>query len=121
MAFTPLTHKGNVLRHYKSTFPESHPTPSLDTSLPALQGASDSPVPRAHDFTVVGMLVANHERHLRPAHVVRIETNNEAVEETRYFLPVGKAIEAHFILEVLDQMEISVTRASRNSSFYALG
>ncbi len=112
VAFTPFTHKGNVLRHYESTFPESHSTPSLDTSFPALQGASGAPVLRARDFTVVGMLVANHERHLLPAQVVRIETSNEAVEETRYFLPVGKAIEGHFILEVLDQMKISVTPAA---------
>jgi Trypsin-like peptidase domain len=109
VALTPFTHKGNVLRHYKSTFPESHPTPSLDTSFPALQGARGAPVLRARDFTVIGMLVANHERHLLPAQVVRIETNNEAVEETRYFLPVGKALEGHFVLEVLDQMGISVT------------
>lgn len=74
VAFTPITHKGNVLRHDKSTFPESHPTPSLDTSFPALQGASGAPVLRADDVTVVGMLVANHERHLLPAQVVRIET-----------------------------------------------
>lgn len=76
-AFTPFTHKGNVLRHYESTFPASRPTPSLDTSFPALQGASGAPVLRAHDFTVVGMLVANYERHLLPAQVVKIETNNE--------------------------------------------
>jgi hypothetical protein len=81
----------------------------LDTSFPALQGASGAPILRARDFAVVGMLVANHERHLLPAQVVRIETNNEALEETRYLLPVGKAIEAHFVLEVLDQMGISVT------------
>jgi hypothetical protein len=112
VAFTPFTHKGNVLRHYTSTFPESHPTPSLDTSFPALQGASGAPVLRAYDFTVVGMLVANHERHLLPAQVVRVETDSEAVEETSYFLPVGKAIEGHFVLEVLDQMKISVAPAA---------
>jgi hypothetical protein len=108
VAFTPFTHKGNVLRHYVSTFPERHPTPSLDTSFPALQGASGAPVLRGHDFAVVGMLVANHERHLLPAQVVRIETNDTTVEETSYFLPVGKAIEAHFIIKALEEIGIAV-------------
>jgi hypothetical protein len=69
---------------------------------------------RAHDFTVVGMLVANHERHLLPAQVVRLETDDKTVEETRYFLPVGKAIQAHFLLEVLSQLGISVTPVTEN-------
>jgi Trypsin-like peptidase domain len=107
--FTPFTHKGNVLRHYTSTFPDRYPTPSFDTSFPALQGASGAPVVRAHDFAVVGMLVANHERHLLPAQVVRLETDERTVEETKYFLPVGKAIEAHFVIEALDRLGISVT------------
>jgi hypothetical protein len=58
------------------------------------------------------MFVANHERHLLPAQIVRVETDSKAVEETSYFLPVGKAIEGHFVLEILDQMKISVAPAA---------
>lgn len=100
--FSPFTHKGNVLRHYVSDFPERTPTPVFDTSFPALQGASGAPVVRATDFSVVGMMVANHERHLVPAQVVRIDTDAAVREETTYFLPTGKAIEASLIIGFLD-------------------
>jgi hypothetical protein len=103
--FSAFTHKGNVLRHYVSDFPERTPTPVLDTSFPALQGASGAPIVRATDFAVVGMLVANHERHLVPAQVVRIESNVEPTEETKYFLPTGKALEATLIIEFLSAVE----------------
>jgi hypothetical protein len=103
--FSPFTHKGNVMRHYLSTFPELQPTPVMDTSFPALQGASGAPVVRNSDFAVVGMLVANHERHLVPAQVVRIDGQTNEVEETRYFLPIGKALEAELILEFLTSID----------------
>ena len=99
--FQPYTHKGNVLRHYISDFPEKTPTPVMDVSFPALQGASGAPIIRASDFSVVGMIVANHERHLMPAQIVKIETDKTFIEETKYFLPVGKALEGKVILDFL--------------------
>ena len=36
ITFEPLSHKGNVMRFYESTFPESKSTPSLQVSYPAL-------------------------------------------------------------------------------------
>jgi hypothetical protein len=99
--FLPFTHKGNVMRHYISSFPESRPTPVFDTSFPALQGASGAPVIRAHDFVVIGMLVANHERHLMPAQIVRIVSDEKEMEETKYFLPTGRALEGAVIVDYL--------------------
>lgn len=104
--FSPFTHKGNILRHYVSDYPEKVPTPVMDTSFPALQGASGAPVMRASDFAVAGMLVANHERHLLPAQVVHIERDHDTFEEIRYFLPTGKAVACEVIRTVLDDFGI---------------
>jgi V8-like Glu-specific endopeptidase len=102
--FQPFTHKGNILRHYVSTFPVKIPTRSFDVSFPALQGASGAPVLRTSDWGVVGMLVANVERHLMPAQVVRIDLDGTGHEEVAYFLPTGQAIEARLIAEYLDEV-----------------
>ncbi len=104
VSFDPFTHKGNVLRHYNSNFPETTPTRCLDTSFPALQGASGAPVLRASDFAVVGMLVANHERHLLPAQILRIEGSDGPAEEVKYFLPTGKALAPSAIVGFLNEV-----------------
>ncbi len=103
--FQPFTHKGNILRHYLSTFRRQTPTASFDTSFPALQGASGAPVLRTSDWAVVGMLVANIERHLMPAQVVRAEIGGGEYEEVRYFLPTGQAIQASVIIEFLEEIK----------------
>lgn len=107
--FQPYTHKGNILRHYVSTFPAVIPTPSFDLSFPALQGASGAPVLRNSDWAVVGMLVANVERHLMPAQVVRIDLDGTGHEEVAYFLPTGQAIEASLIADYLDEIGADAT------------
>jgi len=56
---------------------------------------------RSPDHAVVGMIVANHERHLLPAQVVRVE---EEPKEVRYFLPLGLAIGVEALTEVLDEV-----------------
>ena len=104
--FSPFTHKGNVLRHHTSDYPEKVPTHVLDTSFPALQGASGAPVMRATDLAVAGMLVANHERQLLPAQVVRIEHDDKSVEETKYFLPTGRAVSSEVLRAVLDDFQV---------------
>jgi hypothetical protein len=109
LVFNTLAHKGNVVSHYLSDFPETVPTPSFDTSFPALKGASGAPVIRGHDFVVVGMLVANIERHLLPAQIERINDNDKTVEERSYFLPMGKALEASVITDFLERHHITVT------------
>lgn len=101
VTFEPFTHKGNILRHYESRYPEEIPTPALDVSFPALQGASGAPVLRASDFAVVGMLVANHERHLVPAQIVRDDPERES--QISYFLPTGKALEGTVVFDFLKE------------------
>jgi len=92
MHFTPYFRKGHVICSYPSTYPETVPTHSLDLSFPALRGASGAPVIVEEDGSVVGMVVANVERHLLPAQVERVELGSDQREEIKYFLPVGKAI-----------------------------
>jgi hypothetical protein len=103
VTFEPLAHKGNVMRIYESTFPETVPTPSFIVSFPALQGASGAPVvahTKNKNFYVAGLMVANLERHLLPAQILRIE-DSSGTEETIYFLPLGKAIDARVIKEFI--------------------
>ena len=69
----------------------------LELSFPALRGASGAPVldltaptPRAR-----GVLVANAERHLLPAHIETVLTEDNALlEERKYFLPQAVAVHA---------------------------
>ncbi len=108
--FEPYAHKGNVVRSYESTFPERIKTPTILTSFPALQGASGAPVvasgPGKMSFAVVGMLVANSERHLLPAQVVKIKNGPSYMETTSYFLPYGKALGRSAIAQCLEGMSV---------------
>jgi len=109
VAFEPMSHKGNVVRYYDSTFPESVLTPSFLTSFAALQGASGAPVmfsTSEKNICVTGILVANQEQHLLPAQVVRIEEESGSVEETKYFLPLGKALHAKVIVPFLKEVGV---------------
>jgi len=89
---TPSNHKGYVIRYYTSDYPEAVPTKVLDLSFPALKGASGAPVIDEKDGRVIGLIVANVERHLLPAQIERIDNGIKPKEEVRYFLPTGKAI-----------------------------
>ena len=86
------SHKGYVIRYYTSDYPEAIPTNALDLSFPALKGSSGAPVIDEKDGRVIGLVVANVERHLLPAQVEIIDNGIEPKEEVRYFLPIGKAI-----------------------------
>lgn len=86
--FEPHAHKGNIVQYYESDSPEARPTSVFLTSFPALQGASGAPVItgwRSNRFAVVGMLLANVERHLVPAQILRIDDGGNLIEETRYY------------------------------------
>ena len=90
--------KGHVVRQYVTDSLPITPTPThvLELSFPALKGASGAPViaelRHPNPGAVVGLLVANMERHLMPAQVERIEDETGVTEERRYFLPLGLAI-----------------------------
>lgn len=118
VSLEPYAHKGNIVRSYFSTYPEKIKTPCLLTSYPALQGASGAPViasmsrPSGKQFAVVGMLVANSERHLLPAQVVRIEDGSSYTETTSYFLPYGKAVSWSVIAQCLNGMNVPFEHVS---------
>ena len=106
------TRKGNAVRFYTSEFPEKNPVYCFDTSYPALQGASGAPVILEKNLSVVGMLVTNIERHLIPAQTIKIKEGKKYTEETKYFLPIGKAIHSRVIIDVLQKAryEISISK-----------
>jgi len=58
------------------------------------------------NICVTGILVANQEQHLLPAQVVRIEEESGSVEETKYFLPLGKALHAKVIVPFLKEVGV---------------
>lgn len=108
VTFSPYTHKGNVMRHHLGEQPDCPPTPSFDASFPALQGASGAPVLRQSDLVVVGMLVANLERHLLPAQIVKIQADDDFREETHYFLPLGQGLQAELLVDFLEGTGASI-------------
>jgi hypothetical protein len=111
ISFEPLSHKGNIMRYFDSTFPESRPTPSFVTSFPALQGASGAPVMASttnKQIFVAGMMVANKESRLLPAQIVKVQDGNEFTEEISYFLPMGKAINATLLVTILKDLNLDI-------------
>ena len=111
VSIEPLTHKGNIMRIFDSDYPETIPTPSFLTSFPALQGASGAPLlagTENKNFYVAGMVVANQETHLLPAQTVKIKDGEKYIEETSYFLPLGKSINATLIASFLQKMGLEL-------------
>lgn len=84
--------KGNVIKIYYSSYPEVKETRCLELSFPAFVGASGAPVILENSWKVAGMIVANIERHLLPAHILKVQDGEKYIEEKSYFLPLGKAI-----------------------------
>jgi hypothetical protein len=111
VSFQPLAHKGNIMRYFESEYPEKIKTPCFNTSFPALKGASGAPV-IAHtenrNFYIAGMMVANQETHLLPAQVVKIIDGENYIEETSYFLQMGKGINSSLIKQIIESLGIEV-------------
>jgi hypothetical protein len=104
----PRSHKGNIVMAFVSTFPEKITTPSYLVSFPALQGASGAAVVTWMDNfpAAVGMLVENVEQQTLPAQTVQIQDGDSYRDETKYFLPYGKAIQGLVISRCLQEMGI---------------
>jgi len=115
VSFEPYSHKGNIVRSYESTFPEKVKTAAILTSFPALRGASGAPILAAtlskKSFAVVGMTVANVDRHLLPAQLVEIHDGESYKESTTYFLPFGKALARSVVAHCLEGMQIPFSYA----------
>ena len=111
VSFEPLAHKGNIMRYFESEYPEKVKTPCFNTSFPALQGASGAPVianTKNKNFYIAGMIVANQETHLLPAQIVEIVDGENYIEETRYFLPMGKGVNSSLITQAIEGLGIEI-------------
>jgi len=120
LAVLPYFHKGHAMRRYFEPPSDLNGESRLELSFPALQGASGAPVLNTGgDNGVVGMVVANHEQHLMPAQVVRVECGGDATEEVSYFLPMAVALDVRAILDFLegeDPAECIVDLAQRQAT-----
>lgn len=111
ISFQPLSHKGNIMRYFDSEFPEKIKTPSFNTSFPALQGASGAPIlssTKNKNFYIAGIMVANQETHLLPAQVVEIIDGDNFLEQTSYYLPMGKAINASLVTKIIEGLGFKI-------------
>lgn len=103
LIFDPYFRKGQVLRYYRSTFPETVPTGCLELSFPALKGASGAPVIVENTGSVIGMIVGNIERELLPAQIERVTNGQKYVEEVKYVLPTARAISWKHLNDLLSE------------------
>lgn len=111
VSFNPLAHKGNIMRYFDSEYPDKIKTPSFNTSFPALLGASGAPVLSAtknKNFYIAGIIVGNQETHLMPAQVVEIIDGDDYMEETRYYLPMGRAINASLVISIIEGYDLKI-------------
>jgi hypothetical protein len=101
MGIGPNWHKGYMIREYTAGFGHERPTGCLDLSFPALKGASGAPVIDESTGLVLGMIVANIERHLMPAQMERTIRSDSTIDEVRYFAPYAQAIMALHLRQAL--------------------
>ncbi len=102
----PATRLGNCVRVIQLTdvFGKAGQD-MLELSFPALRGASGAAVVHIHNGKMIahGMIVANTERHLIPAHIETIlDQNNEILEEKKYFLPQAVAVNSIYIIHCFE-------------------
>lgn len=101
----PSCRKGNIISIYPSEWPETAPTKTMEVSFPVLQGASGAPLFECDDpWHVVGMITHSIEYELTPAQTIRIQADDKHSEETKYFLPVGKAIHFEHLSEFIEEL-----------------
>jgi len=103
----PATRIGNCvrqppMRHLFGAAGES----MLELSFPAIRGASGAPVieMRGESLIVRGIVIANAERHLLPAHIETVLSNrNDLLEERKYFLPQAVAVNSAHLCKLVDE------------------
>lgn len=105
---TPASRQGNCVRvvQMEDSFGLAG-RDMLELSFPALKGASGAAVVELHagEMIVHGMMVANAERHLLPAHIEAVlDEDNDIYEERKYFLPQAVAVNSIRIIEVIDAL-----------------
>jgi S1-C subfamily serine protease len=103
--FNPSCRKGNIITTYISEYPESEPTKIIEVSFPVLQGASGAPLFEFDSPNVVGMITYSIGYELTPAQTTIIHDGDHYSEETKYFLPVGRAIHFEHLIEFIDELK----------------
>lgn len=103
LVFDPYFRKGQVLRYYINTFPETIPTACLELSFPALKGASGAPVVVERTGEVMGLIVGNIARELLPAQIERVTNGQKYIEEVKYVLPSARAISWKHLNEFIEE------------------
>lgn len=105
----PATRVGNCVRQLPSPFGPGGEH-MLELSFPALRGASGAPVIQNRTLgtnvrmVVRGVIVANMERHLLPAQIETVLTEDNALlEERKYFLPQAAAVNAVHLARIADK------------------
>jgi hypothetical protein len=103
---TPATRIGNCIRlvQMDDVFGPAG-VDMLELSFPALRGASGSPVVELRGAQMVarGIVVANTEHHLLPAHIETVlDANNSLLEERRYYLPQAAAVHSMHLARIVD-------------------
>lgn len=99
----PANRMGNCVRviQMQETFGNAGKD-MLELSFPALRGASGAAVVQitGNDMIAHGMIVANTEHHLLPAHIETVlDQKNQILEEKKYFLPQAAAVNSIHIIE----------------------
>jgi hypothetical protein len=99
---TPLLRKGHAIQRRTGLHPSYPRVEMLELSFPALKGASGAPVFLEQSLQVVGVVVANVERELLPAQVLRsVADSGDVHEEILYFMPNGLAVSQGPLEEVV--------------------
>ncbi len=102
---TPNYHKGHVVSSRSSRLPSLNGAQVLELSFPALKGASGAPIVVGEGDKagqVIGMILANVERHLLPAQIETITSEDGQSAESRYYyLPRAYALSWRHLLEIV--------------------
>ena len=100
----PATRIGNCVRTIEmGSIYGSAGKDMLELSFPALKGASGSAVIEIENNLLIvhGVIVANSEHHLLPAHIETVlDEKNTILEERMYFLPQGVAVNSTHLLRL---------------------
>jgi hypothetical protein len=101
----PATRIGNITREIDMSAWRGGDD-ALELSFPALRGASGAPLllnqQGSEDVGVCGVLISNVSHHLLPVHIETVlDKRNEILEETKFLLPQGVAINGRHIVEFL--------------------
>jgi hypothetical protein len=106
---------GYIRRRFVASAANNVDTKMIETSFPALRGASGAPIFRRNSLLVVGMVVGNVNEELQPIEVIE-DTSPNGSPTVRYYLPMGRAIWTEHLVESLDQY-----RTSRSANQKAVG